>query len=50
MNFDKFFSLLGSIVILAGVTVVLTSTQTVGVIKAGSGGFIGALKAATLKG
>ena len=46
MNADKLFTLLGSIVVLATVTVVLTSPKTSDVIKAGSGGFIGSLRAA----
>lgn len=44
---DKVISVLGSIVILAIVTtLVLPGRQTVGVVKAGSDGFIGSIRAA----
>lgn len=46
MNLDKAFTVIGSIIVLAMLTTVLTAPNTVGVIKAGSGGFIGSLKAA----
>ena len=46
MNADKIFTVLGSVIILATVTVVLTSSGTVGVTKAGFGGFTGLLKTA----
>lgn len=46
MKVNDIFTLLGSIVLLAMFTVVLTSKNTVGVAKTGFNGFIGALKAA----
>lgn len=47
MNADKFFTLLGSIVILATVTAVLSSKNTSGIITSGFGGFSNALRAAS---
>ena len=49
MNGDKFFSLLGSIVILAIVTAVLSSRQTSGIITSFFGGFGNSIRAASGK-
>ncbi len=49
MNTDKFFSLLGTIVILAGVSVVLASKNSVGLVDSFGRFFTGSIKAATLR-
>lgn len=47
MNGDKFFNLLGTIVVLAIITtLILPGRQTAGVITAGGNAFGGAIKAA----
>ena len=46
MNMERIFNLAGSFVALATVTVVLTSPQTVNVIRAGSSFFTGSIRAA----
>jgi hypothetical protein len=50
MNADKFFTILGSIVVLATVTVVLSSPNTSKVIGTGFSGFSGALRTAMGRG
>lgn len=47
MTFDKLFNLAGSIVVLAGVTVFLTSPRTADTIRAVGSSFSGVLRAAT---
>lgn len=44
---DDLFNLLGSIVILAGITVVITSSRTSAIINALASAFTGSIKAAT---
>lgn len=46
MNADKFFTILGSIIVLATVTVVLSAPNTSKVVGAGFSGFTGSLRAA----
>jgi hypothetical protein len=47
MNLDGLFNVAGAIVTLAVVTVIFTSPQTAGVIKATGNAFSGSLRAAT---
>lgn len=49
-SFDSLFNLLGMIVVLAGLTVVITSKQTADIINALAGAFTGSIKAATQQG
>lgn len=46
MNADKIFSILGSIIVLAVISTVLTSKNTTGILSTGFSGFTGLLKAA----
>lgn len=50
MDVGRIFDILSSIVIVAGVAVVVTNPNIVGIISAISNGFVESLKAATLKG
>lgn len=47
MNLDRIFNVAGMIVILAGVTVVVTSPRTAAIIKALGDSFTGSITAAT---
>lgn len=47
MNLDRVFNIAGSIVILAGVTVVVSSPRTAGIIRSIGEAFSGSLTAAT---
>lgn len=47
---DDLFNLLGTIVVLAGITVVITSNNTRGIINALASAFTGSIKAATMQG
>ena len=49
MNLDNFANILATIVVLAGVTVVITSPQTAGVIRAFGQSFSDSIKAATAR-
>ncbi len=46
-GFDQLFNLLGMIVILAGLTMVITSNRTSGIINALASAFTNSIKAAT---
>lgn len=46
-GFDQLFNLLGTIVILAGLTMVLTSEQTASIINALANAFTNSIKVAT---
>lgn len=47
MNLDRIFNIAGMIVVLAGVTVVITSPRTAGIIRALGDSFTGSITAAT---
>lgn len=47
MNLDRVFNILGSIVVLAGVTVVVSSPRTAAIITSLGNAFSGAINAAT---
>lgn len=47
MNFDKALNIAGMIVVLAGVSVIVSSPRTAGIINAIGGSFSGAINAAT---
>jgi hypothetical protein len=46
VTLDRIFNLLGLIVILAIITTLVAHRNTIGVVQAASGGFIGSLRAA----
>lgn len=50
MNFDSVFNIAASIVTLAGVTVVITSPNTRGIINSLANAFTSSIKAATQQG